>query len=192
MIKIANDPDHARAFKKARNLFAKFIPSNQIAGRDEYVGDIKPIHDAMKERLHGRRLRKRNEFSGMNWINKYLAMSQDIIKRYIKERQQHVGRLKAGWSDVKRKLPKTKGKAIKFPGGKDPSWITRHGSTDGLCSYVLNDRNSSIVLTNKIGDNNNVASEANTKSLVYGLRIKTLTKDLEKQLEARARKFNKQ
>ena len=193
-IKISQDPDHARAFKKAQNLFAKYIPDAhlQVESQIENVKNLRDLHFDFLQKFGGRRIRKKNAYSGSNWINRYTVMSQDIINKYVKERMQFVGKLKSAWSSLKRKLPPMKGKQIKFPGGKDPNWITRHNSTDYQLTTTLNDKVVQISITNNIGNNNNVASEANTKSLVYGLRIKKMTLDLEKQLAARANKFNKQ
>jgi hypothetical protein len=192
-IKISQDPDHARAFKKAQNLFAKFIPDAhlQVESQEGNIQNLRNIHFDFLQKFGGRRLRKKNVYSGSNWINRYTVMSQDIINKYVKERMQMVGQLKSAWSSLKRRLPPMKGKQIKFPGGKDPAWIARHNSTQYQLTTTLNDKVVQISITNNIGNNNNVASEANTKSLVYGLRIKKMTLDLEKQLAARANKFNK-
>jgi hypothetical protein len=42
-----------------------------------------------------------------------------------------------------------------------------------------------------MGNNNNVASTAGTKNIVYGNRVKQMPKELEHTLAARAEKFNK-
>jgi len=42
-----------------------------------------------------------------------------------------------------------------------------------------------------MGNNNNVASTAGTKNIVYGNRVKQMPKELEHILAARAEKFNK-
>ena len=191
MVKIANDPDHERAFKKARNLFAKNAPQTVDGGiYDKFYDNIQPIHNALLKRFDGRRIRKKFG-KGMGWINKYITTDKSVIDNEIKRSMMSVGKIKAGWSKAKQRLPKMKGRQIKFPGGKDPGWITRHGAPNGICNFTLTDKVVNLSVVNLIGNNNNVASEASTKNIVYGKRIKTLTQELQKALEAQAAKFNK-
>lgn len=191
MIKIAQDPDHARAFKKARNLFNKYAPQTNPDGLyDKMYDDIRPMHEKYKTKFNKRAIRFKIG-SGMSWLNKHIASDESVIKREIDRSNMQVGALKAGWYKAKQRLPKFKSKKIDNPGGTMPAWIIRHTAATGLCNFSLNDKTVSLSVINTIGDNNNVATDANTKSIVYGKRVKTLTQDLQKKLEARAAKFNK-
>jgi hypothetical protein len=187
MIKIANDPDHERAFKKARNLFAKAIPQNTSDGVYEKIyTDLKEPHEKLKTRYNGRKIRKK-----LNWINKYITDYQYVIDREVERSNANVGALKAGWFKAKQRIPKMKGRAVKKPGGSVPVWVSRHGAPNGLTNYSYNESNLSISIVNLIGDNNNVATTAGTKNIVYGNRVKQMPLELENILAARAEKFNK-
>lgn len=191
MIKIAQDPDHARAFKKARNLFGKTTVQTLSDGVfDKIYDDIRPIHRKALTTYNNRSIRKKTG-SGITWINKAVTSDQSVIDKEYKQSILNVGRLKAGWYKAKQALPKFKSKKIKNPGGTTPDWIVRHTAQTGICNFTLNDKNISLSVINTIGNNNNVASDANTKSVVYGARVKQLGLDLKRKLEANAAKFNK-
>jgi hypothetical protein len=191
MIKIAQDPDHARAFKKARNLFGRTTMQTTTDGLyDKIYDDIRPIHRKALNKYNNRSIRKKTG-SGMTWINKAVTSDQSVIDKEYKQSILSVGRLKAGWYKAKQALPKFKSKKIANPGGTMPAWIVRHTAQTGICNFTLNDKNVSLSVINTIGNNNNVASDANTKSVVYGARVKKLGLDLEKKLAANAAKFNK-
>jgi hypothetical protein len=190
MVKIANDPNHERAFKKARNLFARAIPQSGTDSMSQnYYSDITNQHQRLKTKANGRNIRKKQ--SQMNWLNKYVTTDQSVIDREIKRSQLQVGALKAGWFKAKSLIPKMLGKAVKNPGGTIPAWVRRHGAPNGLTNYSYNERTLNLNITNLIGDNNNVATDAGTKNIVYGNRVKQMPAELQKILEARAAKFNK-
>ena len=192
MIKIAQDPNHARAFQKARNLFAKTAPEMTSEGLYEKMyDDIRPIHQKALTKFGNRSIRKKTG-SGMSWLNKHIASDQSVIDKEYQRSILNVGRLKAGWYKAKQNLPKFKNEKIKNPGGTIPAWITRHTAQTGICNFSLNDKNVSLSVINTIGDNNNVATEANTKNIVYGNRVKQIGENLRKKLDALAKKFNKQ
>jgi hypothetical protein len=192
MIKIAQDPDHARAFKKARNLFGKVTVTTTSDGLyDKIYDDIAPIHRKALTKYNNRSIRKKTG-SGLSWLNKAVTSDQSVIDKEYKQSILSVGRLKAGWYKAKLALPKYKGKQIKNSGDRIPAWIIRHTAQTGICNYTLNDKDVSLKVINTIGNNNNVATDANTKSIVYGARVKQMGLNLEKALAAEARKFNKQ
>jgi hypothetical protein len=192
MIKIAQDPNHERAFKKARNLFGKTTMQTTTDGLyDKIYDDIAPIHRKALSKYNNRSIRKKTG-SGMTWINKAVTSDQSVIDKEYKHNILSIGRLKAGWYKAKLALPKYKGKQIKDSGDRIPAWIIRHTAQTGICNFTLNDKNVSLKVINTIGNNNNVATDANTKSIVYGERVKMMNLNLEKALAAGARKFNKQ
>jgi len=190
MVKIANDPDHERAFKKSRNLFARAIPqSNTDNLSQSYYSDIKDQHIRLKTKYDGRNIRKKQR--RMDWVNKYVTTDQSVIDKEINRSKLQVGSLKAGWFKAKQRIPGMKGKAVKRAGGTVPAWVSRHGAPNGITNYSYNDKTLSLSLINLIGNNNNVASTAGTKNIVYGNRVKQMPAELQKVLEARANKFNK-
>jgi hypothetical protein len=190
MVKIANDPDHERAFKKSRNLFARAIPqSNTDNVSQTYYSDIKDQHLRLKTKYDGRNIRKKQR--QMDWVNKYVTTDQSVIDKEINRSKLQVGSLKAGWFKAKQRIPAMKGKAVKRAGGTVPAWVSRHGAPNGITNYSYNEKTLSLSLINLIGNNNNVASTAGTKNIVYGNRVKQMPAELQKVLEARANKFNK-
>ena len=191
MIKIAQDPDHARAFKKARNLFGRTTMQTTTDGVfDKIYDDIRPIHRKALTKFNNRSIRKKTG-SGMTWINKAVTSDQSVIDKEYKQSILNIGRLKAGWYKAKQALPKFRSKKIKNPGGTMPAWVVRHTAQTGICNFTLNDKTVSLSVINTIGNNNNVATDAQTKSIVYGSRVKQMGLDLEKKLAANAAKFNK-
>jgi hypothetical protein len=187
--KIAADSDQDRAFSKAKNLFAKYVPRHSDYGTDHIVQDIDAIHERILKTKNGRIVR--NGGPGFNWLNKYLVQSKANLQAYIKKKQSEVGRLKSGWAGAIKGLPPMKGKQIKRFGGKVPTWISRHGVTQGYTvASMSNYSNLSIKVGNSIGDNDNVATDADVPNIVYGNRVKQMHAELEKYFIRNAKKFN--
>ena len=187
--KIAADSDQDRAFSKAKNLFAKYVPRHSDYGTDHIVQDIDAIHERILKTKNGRIVR--NGGPGFNWLNKYLVQSKANLQAYIKKKQSEVGKLKAGWAGAMKGLPPMKGKQIKRFGGKVPTWISRHGVTQGYTvASMSNYSNLSIKVGNSIGDNDNVATDADVPNIVYGNRVKQMHAELEKYFIRNAKKFN--
>ena len=84
-----------------------------------------------------------------------------------------------------------KGRSVPKPGGSVNKWILRHTAPTGILDYSYTDTNLRISIINTMGNNNNVASTAGTKNIVYGNRVKQMPKELEHILAAQAEKFNK-
>jgi len=191
MVKIANDPDHERQFKKAKNLFARAIPQSSTDNLSQkFYTDIKPQHDRLKKRYDGRNIRKKQR--QMDWLNKYVTTDQSVIDREIKNSNLQVGALKAGWYKAKQRIPKMKGRNVGNPGSEHiGQYIKRHSAPNGITNYSYNEKTLRLSLVNLIGDNNNVATTAGTKNIVYGNRVKQMPLELQKKLEANAAKFNK-
>ena len=191
MIKIANDPDHERAFKKARNLFARAIPQSRTDNiSQKFYTDIEPQHMRLKKKYDGRNIRKKQK--QMDWLNKYVTTDQSVINNEIKKSNLQVGALKSGWYKAKQRIPKMKGRVVKNPGSEHVSqYIKRHSSPNGITNYSYNEKTLRLSLVNLIGNNNNVATTAGTKNIVYGNRVKQMPAELEHILAANAAKFNK-
>jgi len=190
MIKIANDPDHERAFKKAKNLFARAVPGQKTSDSlyDKFYTDLREPHEKMKRKYNGRKIREKQK---SNWINKFITDYQYVIDNEYERSKKSVGVLKSGWAKAKARIPKMKGRAVEKPGGSVNKWILRHTAPTGILDYSYSETNLRISIINTMGNNNNVASTAGTKNIVYGNRVKQMPKELEHMLAARAEKFNK-
>jgi len=190
MVRIANDPDHERAFKKARNLFAKAVPQTTSDGLyDKLHTSIEDQHNKMKKKYNGRNIRKKQK---SNWLNKFITEDQSVIDREIQRSNMHIGALKAGWFKAKKRIPKMKGRNVKNPGSEYVGkWITRHAAPNGIVDYSYNESTLNLSIINRIGDNNNVATDAGTKNIVYGNRVKQMPAEMARVLQWQAEKFNK-
>ncbi len=190
MRKIAMDPDHERAFKKARNLFAKAVPQlNSDNVFDKHYDDIRVPHEKAKVRYNGRNIRKKQK---TGWLNKYITTEQSVIENEIKRSYLQIGALKAGWFKAKKLLPKMKGRNVKNPGSDYVGqWIRRHAAPNGVSNYSYNERTLNLSIINLIGNNNNVATVADTKNIVYGNRVKQMPAEMQKVFLYQVDKFNK-
>ena len=191
MVKIANDPDHERAFKKAKNLFARAIPQSSTDNiSQKFYTDIEVQHTRLKKKYDGRNIRKKQ--NRMDWLNKYITTDQSVINNEIKKSNLQVGALKSGWFKAKQRIPKMKGRNVKNPGSEYISqYIKRHSAPNGITNYSYNEKTLNLSLVNLIGNNNNVASTAGTKNIVYGNRVKQMPAEMRRVLEWQAEKFNK-
>jgi hypothetical protein len=187
-----------KSFNKLKNYFTRI--GQQEAGNAmnhsviDSVAGVKQVHMAALKKFGGR-IRK-NGGPGINFWERMEAKDQ-VIKDYIWERQKTVGKVKAGWVDTLNKLPKPKklgGSRNNAGRSRIPVWIKRHQQSNGYVAMthqqaevmVLN-----LVLGNRNGDADYVATDADVKNLVYGNRVKQMPAQLEAMLKARAEKFNR-
>jgi hypothetical protein len=191
---IANDYDDERAFKKAKNYFAKSITRKSEYGSMGYVRDLYPMHQAYRERMGGRFTRGGRPVSPLrNWRDKEIVQEDSEIAEYVASRTSSVGKLKAGWFKVLQMLPSPSSREGKtnFGTGGIPAYIKRHPGTAGYMTLVEADNVFSLVIGNGIADKNRVSTDADVKSTVLGLRYKQLRLDLEQRLKKAADKASK-
>jgi hypothetical protein len=191
---IANDYDDERAFKKAKNYFAKSITRKTEYGSMGYIRDLYPIHQAYRERMGGRFTRGGRPVSPLrNWRDKEIVQEDSEISEYVASRTSSVGKLKAGWFKVLQMLPSPSSREGKtnFGTGGIPAYIKRHPGTAGYMTLVEADNVFSLVIGNGIADKNRVSTDADVKSTVLGLRYKQLRLDLEQRLKKAADKASK-
>ena len=191
---IANDYDDERAFKKAKNYFAKSITRKSEYGSMGYVRDLYPMHQAYRERMGGRFTRGGRPVSPLrNWRDKEIVQEDSEISEYVASRTSSVGKLKAGWFKVLQMLPSPSSREGKtnFGTGGIPAYIKRHPGTAGYMTLVEADNVFSLVIGNGIADKNRVSTDADVKSTVLGLRYKQLRLDLEQRLKKNADKASK-
>jgi len=191
---IANDYDDERAFKKAKNYFAKSITRKSEYGSMGFVRDPYPIHQAYRDQ-HGGRFSKRGKpFSPLrNWRDKEVVQEDSEIAEYVASRAPAVGKLKSGWFKILQMLPKPSAREGKtnFGTGGIPTYIKRHPGTAGYMTLIDANDVFSLVIGNAIADKNNVSTEADVKSTVIGLRVKQLRLDLDQRLKKAAEKASK-
>jgi hypothetical protein len=173
MRKIANDRDYDRAFKKAKNYFNTTNPVMTDYGQG-FVQDIRPIHNRIKGKFGGRISR------GIRPTKvKMLVETKGEIDQYIRDRQQMVGMIKAGWASALRSLPKPIINGIPKDFGVKllaVAWINRHNRVIGRNSLVANEKVVELSVTNTEGNVNGIADAARVLPLVYGNRIKQMRK----------------
>jgi hypothetical protein len=191
---IANDYDDERAFKKAKNYFAKSITRKSEYGSMRYIRDLYPIHQAYRERMGGRFMLGGRSISPLrNWRDKEIVQEDSEISEYVASRTSSVGKLKSGWYKILQMLPSPSSREGKtnFGTGGIPAYIKRHPGTAGYMTLVEADDVFSLVIGNGIADKNRVSTDADVKSTVLGLRYKQLRLDLEQRLKKAADKASK-
>lgn len=187
-----------KSFNKLKNYFKRI--GQEEAGNTfnrpiiDSVEGVKQVHMAALRKFGGR-IRK-NGGPGIEFWQRVEA-KDNVLKEYIRMRQRSVGRTKAGWVDTLNKLPKPK----KLGGSRNnagrsqiPAWIKRHSQSLGYVAMTYQDAENmvlDIIIGNRLGDADFVATDANVKNLVYGNRVKQMPAQLEAMLKARAEKFNR-
>lgn len=189
-----------KGFKKLKNYFGKIgqEEASNIFNKPtvESTQEVRQIHESFRKRFGGRIVK--NGGPGMEFWQRTIV-KDSVLEAYIKERIKMVGRIKAGWVDTLNKLPKPKfklGGRSRANAGRSqiPLWIKRHAKTDG---YVQMSRREvgelvfELTLGNRIGDLDFVATDANTKNLVYGNRVKQMPGLMKNLLEAHTARFNR-
>ena len=180
MRKIANDRDYDRAFNKAKNYFNTTNPVMTEYGQG-FVQDIRPIHNRIKGKFGGRISR------GIRPTKvKMLVETKSELDQYIRDRQQMVGMIKAGWASALRSLPKPVINGVPKDFGVkllNVAWINRHNRIIGRNSLMANDKVVELSVTNTEGNVNGIADAARVLPLVYGNRIKQMRARFKKHFD---------
>lgn len=185
MSRILNDPDHTRAFLKAKNYLAR-VPVNSETYGFKSVTDIKSEHNAIKGKFGGRI--KKGQRIGQP---RQLVESKKALDDYVRMRQVEVGRVKSGWLRALLTLPMPSGKNGPINYGADlrkATYIARHAGAGGYSRVAETSKDYMITIGNLIGNINAVATEADAVNLSLANREKQMTKDLEayiKRMKAR-------
>ena len=191
--KICADYDLERAMKKAKNYFSKAHPKSNEYGLG-YTKDLKPLHQLMLDKTGGRFKRNGRPFNPLSsWANKQIASSEAELIAYIERRQATVGRLKAGWWDALQLIPNPSpnGREKEYGRSGVGGWIKLQSTGQGRFSLAKDLQKVNLTISNMIGDLNNVSSDANTKSLVLGIRTAALQADLENRVKKMVEQANK-
>jgi hypothetical protein len=189
-----------KGFKKLKNYFTKIgqQEASDIFNKPtiESREQVRQIHETARKRFGGRIVK--NGGPGIEFWERQVVKDQ-VLEAYIKERIKMVGRIKAGWVDSLNKLPKPKelsGSSSRKNSGRSqiPMWIKRHAKSDGYVIMSMREVGELIInltIGNRIGDTDFVATDADTKNLVYGNRVKQMPLMLENMLKAQKEKFNR-
>ena len=188
MRKIANDRDYDRAFKKAKNYFNTTNPVMTDYGQG-FVNELRPPHNRIKAKFGGRIGKSTRPVKV-----KMLVESKSDLDQYIRDRQQMVGMIKAGWASALRSLPKPVINGIPKDFGVDllkVAWINRHTQVRGTNSLVANDKVVELSVTNTQGNVNNIGVDASVLPLVYANRIKQMKARFEKHMNSTIQRANR-
>lgn len=189
-----------KGFKKLKNYFGKIgqEEASNVFNRPivESREQVRQIHETFKKRFGGRIVK--NGGPGIEFWQR-TVVKDAVLEAYIKERIKMVGRIKAGWVDTLNKLPKPttiSGPASRKNSGRSqiPLWIKRHAKSDGYVQMSMRQADQLIIditLGNRIGDTDFIATDADTKNLVYGNRVKQMPAMLEIMLQKQKEKFNR-
>jgi hypothetical protein len=189
-----------KGFNKLKNYFGKIgrEEASNIFNRPivESREQVRQIHETARKRFGGRIVK--NGGPGIEFWQR-AVVKDGVLEAYIKERIKMVGRIKAGWVDTLNKLPKPtnlSGPASRKNSGRSqiPLWIKRHAKSDGYVQMSMRQADQLIIditLGNRIGDTDFIATDADTKNLVYGNRVKQMPAMLENMLQAQKEKFNR-
>lgn len=168
-----------KGFNKLKNYFGKIgqEEASNIFNRPivESREQVRQIHETFKKRFGGRIVK--NGGPGIDFWQRTVVKDK-VLEDYIRERMRMVGRIKAGWVDALNKLPKpTKltGSASRKNAGRSqiPLWIKRHAKSEGyavMSTRQVGELIIELTVGNRIGDTDYVATDADTKNLVYGNR----------------------
>ena len=188
MRKIMEDTNWERAQAKARNYLNKTVVRENLRASKNFTSDLRPIHDQAKGAVGGR-WPKNNKYKGPQ----YLVDTTSALNAYIQQRQQKVGRVKAGWAAALLQVPKSVGSGGKErnSGVYNAPWVDANmRSAQGIFSQSITPNRASMTVQNLIGNINEVARGANTENIVYGNRVRQMTASLEDYRNKRVDKAN--
>jgi hypothetical protein len=188
MRKIANDQDYDRAFKKAKNYFNTTNPVMTDYGQG-FVEELRPPHDRIKGKFGGRIGKSVRPVK-----IKMLVESKSTLDQYIKDRQQMVGMIKAGWASALRSLPKPVINGIPKDFGVQllkVAWINRHTRVIGKNNLTANEKVVELSVTNTQGNVNNIGVDASVLDLVYANRIKQMKARFERHMNTTIQQANR-
>lgn len=174
-----------------RGAGGRFVAGEAAKAKQAAVSTLASHHQDVKKRAAGR-IRKNG-----GWVAPELRqMVEDAaLKAYIKQQQQKVGRLKAGWLDVIMSLPKPETPGIQKTYGIKgvPAWVMRNRGGNGYTTFSGQPQtaNFGMVIGNSIGDNDGVSTDARTLEKVMAIRTGKLFKRADALMMYGIDKFNR-
>jgi hypothetical protein len=188
MRKIANDRDYDRAFKKAKNYFNTTNPVMTDYGQG-FVQELRPPHNRIKGKFGGRIGKSVRPVK-----LKMLVESKSDLDQYIRDRQQMVGMIKAGWASALRSLPKPVINGVPKDFGVkllSVAWINRHNRVLGTNKLTANEKVVELSVTNTQGNVNGIATDADVLGLVYANRVKQMKARFERHMNGTIQRANR-
>jgi len=188
MRKIANDRDYDRAFKKAKNYFNTTNPVMTDYGQG-FVQELRPPHNRIKGKFGGRIGKSVRPVK-----LKMLVESKSDLDQYIRDRQQMVGMIKAGWASALRSLPKPVINGVPKDFGVkllSVAWINRHNRVLGTNKLTANEKVVELSVTNTQGNVNGIATDADVLGLVYANRVKQMKARFERHMNSTIQRANR-
>jgi hypothetical protein len=193
--KIWADKNGDRAFKMAQNLFRNW--GKQRLNFIDNTQTLEARHNHYRKLYRGR-IRKNGgkDVQGKLKGQPFTFAPYKIIKDYIKQRQQRVGWMKAGWVYAINKIGKPVINGVETTRGlrKLPTWITRHNATHGKVGINISsgaDNNVMISIRNDLGNIFGVGYLAGTKMYVIAARQGKLQRKLNHLMRIAIEKANK-
>jgi hypothetical protein len=187
MQKIMLDTDWQRSMAKAKNYLNKtnIFGTGKVAGMAQ---NLRAIHNQAKGAVGGR-WPKGQKYNGPQ----YFASSEVALAAYVSERQQKVGWVKAGYADAWAKItmPKLKNGTPRNYGVYDAPWVDANRAGYGYYTSTTAKGSVSSVIGNAIGNINAVADAADTKNIVFGLRVANLQNTVQARMAKTAARMNK-
>jgi hypothetical protein len=160
--RIWGDQDIENAYKIAQ----KFMGSRDMSRGLDDIGSLRTVHERERNasRRKGRIASKAaggpsRDIKGPPY-RPYFA-NANVIEKYIKLRQQMVGKAKSGWWIVISKLGtiNINGKTQRPTGSKVPQWVRRNAK-GSLGFFNRLPDNKKITIINTMGNVNNIAKES--------------------------------
>ena len=182
------------AYKFAQNFMGK---RDMSRGLDD-ISSLKTVHDRERNMSRRRGRIASKEAGGPSQNIKgppykpYFA-NANVIEKYIKQKQQMVGKAKSGWWMVISKLGtiNINGRVQKPTGSKVPQWVKRNAGSRGIVSKMPN--NSKITIVNLLGNAGNIAKDNRIIEQVIHARNLRLNANpyLQKEVDRAVRRWNK-
>jgi hypothetical protein len=189
IFKIALDPDRARAFKKAKNIFNRINPRRSEYGTQGFATNLRQIHDKTKGRFGGRM--KKGQYRS---VVKELVEDKQELNAYIAKRQVAVGTVKSGWLAALMTLPPpTNNNGQKDAFGAElrkAQWL-QGKRVAGYNVSSFGEARNMIEVVNTLGNVNGIADDADTLSLVFGNRVKQMPQQVKYRIQPNVDKFNR-
>lgn len=188
--KFALDPKPERAFQKARNFFNRAAIKKNEYGTQNFVTDLRNIHNKVKGQFGGRI--KQGKRIG---VVKQLVEDKNELNNYIMQRQQMVGSVKSGWAAALRSLPlPTDLNGQDGPPGaqlRSTAWVFGKSGVVGYNVSSFSAKFVQIALHNSIGNINGIADEAGTLGMVFANRVKQMPAQVKYRTQKPVDKFNR-
>ena len=183
--KIVRDSDVLRAYQKAQNFFN----TSSVKMGNNVVQDLAPVHRRYK--YTSRQGKTKIIKNQGDYLGRFLVGSKSELNAYIKQQQNLVGKLKAGWWNVMQALPKPKKKGLEQNfGRKGVAGYVKKFPGNAIHNVYTSPSAVSIRFGNAIGNAGEKATKNNVEGLMYTAAILRMSRDMDQLLKRDANNFN--